>query len=387
MPDTAYQEQAPPPPTGAVQQRGLWLPSLARHRSRTLTLVALIWFTCGSLYLLPYLLRGGLDLPAVISHFSVSIVGLVLSVLLFALSQRLQTLSGIRVFASYAVAVVMLAAALAVIDMALFEGIYALFGHDYGSGSTTTNLVRWSGNFAIFSSQFSLIAVAFWTLEALEAYRQQQVELEASKTIAAEARSQANRAKLSALRYQLNPHFLFNTLNSISSLVVTGRNQDAEMMIARLSDFLRTTLANDPTAAQTLEGELDTIDAYLGLERIRFGDRLEIVIDCPPELRDALLPHFLLQPLVENAVKHGLAPTDAAVTIGISARAQGGELLIAIENDVASGHAAIRGTGVGLRNVRERLDAVYGSRGSLETMQRDAGFIAIVRLPLELAPA
>ena len=387
MPDTTYQEQAPPPPTGAVQQRGLWLSSLARHRSRTLTLVALIWFTCGSLYLLPYLLRGGLDLPAVISHLSVSIVGLALSVLLFALSRRLQTLSGIRVFASYAVAVAMLAATLAVIDMALFEGIYALFGRDYGSGSTTTNLVRWSGNFAIFSSQFSLIAVAFWTLEALEAYRQQQVELEASKTIAAEARSQTNRAKLSALRYQLNPHFLFNTLNSISSLVVTGRNQDAEMMIARLSDFLRTTLANDPTAAQTLEGELDTIDAYLGLERIRFGDRLEIVIDCPPELRDALLPHFLLQPLVENAVKHGLAPSDAAVTIGISARAQGGELLIGIENDVASGHVAIRSTGVGLRNVRERLDAVYGSRGSLETMQRDAGFIAIVRLPLELAPA
>lgn len=150
---------------------------------------------------------------------------------------------------------------------------------------------------------------------------------------------------------------------------------------------MRTTLASDPNAAQTLEGELETIDAYLGLERIRFGDRLEVAIDCPPDLRDAQLPHFLLQPLVENAVKHGLAPSDAAVTIGISARAQGSELLIAVENDVAAGDAAAKGAGVGLRNVRERLEAVYGERGRLETMQREAGFIAIVRLPLEIAAA
>ena len=360
---------------------------LARHHRRTLGLVALIWFSSGTLFMLPYLLRGGLDFAAAASHYSVASVGLALSVILLAMATRLQALSGIKVFVCYALTVSVLAATLGVIDIAVFDGIHGQFGRDSVTSSTIAYLVRWSGNFAIFTSQFSLIAVAFWTLEALEAYRRQQVELAASKTVAAEARSQANRAKLSALRYQLNPHFLFNTLNSISSLVVTRRNEDAEMMIARLSEFLRTTLASDPNAAQTLEGELETIDAYLGLERIRFGDRLEVAIDCPPDLRDAQLPHFLLQPLVENAVKHGLAPSDAAVTIGISARAQGSELLIAVENDVAAGDAAAKGAGVGLRNVRERLEAVYGERGRLETMQREAGFIAIVRLPLEISAA
>jgi sensor histidine kinase YesM len=360
---------------------------LAPHHRRTLGLVALIWFSSGTLFMLPYLLRGGLDFAAAASHYSVASVGLALSVILLAMATRLQALSGIKVFVCYALTVSVLAATLGVIDIAVFDGIHGQFGRDSVTSSTIAYLVRWSGNFAIFTSQFSLIAVAFWTLEALEAYRRQQVELAASKTVAAEARSQANRAKLSALRYQLNPHFLFNTLNSISSLVVTRRNEDAEMMIARLSEFLRTTLASDPNAAQTLEGELETIDAYLGLERIRFGDRLEVAIDCPPDLRDAQLPHFLLQPLVENAVKHGLAPSDAAVTIGISARAQGSELLIAVENDVAAGDAAAKGAGVGLRNVRERLEAVYGERGRLETMQREAGFIAIVRLPLEISAA
>ncbi|MBL0925761.1 MAG: histidine kinase [Sphingomonadaceae bacterium] len=329
-----------------------------RHHQRTLGLVALIWFASGTLFMLPYLLRGGLDFAAVVSHYSVATVGLALSLLLLVMARRLQALSGAKVFVYYALTVAVLAAMLGIIDIALFEGIHAQFERDFGAGRPVGYLAQWSGNFAIFSSQFSLIAVAFWTLETLEAYRRQQAELAANKTIAAEARSQANRAKLSALRYQLNPHFLFNTLNSISSLVVTQRNQDAEMMIARLSEFLRTTLTSDPTAAQTLEGELETVDAYLGLERIRFGERLEIAIDCPPDLRDALLPHFLLQPLVENAVKHGLAPSDAVVTISISARKHGTELLIAVENDVAVGDAPAKGGGLGLRNVRERLEAV-----------------------------
>ena len=100
-------------------------------------------------------------------------------------------------------------------------------------------------------------------------------------------------------------------------------------------------------------------------------------------MRDAQLPHFLLQPLVENAVKHGLAPSETKVSIAISARAQGTELVVAVENDCSVCNASEGGTGVGLRNVRDRLEAVYGQDGRLETIQREAGFIAIVRLPLE----
>lgn len=357
---------------------------LAPHRRRTIVLVALVWFFCGSLYLLPYLLRGGLDFPAVLSHFSVSCIGLVFSIFMLALATRLQTLRGSLMFASYALTVVAVAGVLASVDLAVFESIYGWFGREHRP-SSITYLISWAGNFAIFMSQFSLIAVAFWTLERLEAYRQQQVEFQLMKTAAVEAQNQASRAKLSALRYQLNPHFLFNTLNSISSLVMTGRANDAETMLAKLSEFLRTTLVANPELPQTLEGELETVDAYLGIERIRFGDRLGFDLDCPPELRDVQIPHFLLQPLVENAVKHGVAPSYKPITISICARQRDDELLISVENDCVSEERSTHGTGVGLRNVRERLQAVYGERGHLETIAREAGYLALLRVPIRVS--
>ena len=353
----------------------------ARRRS-TLLLVAVIWLSCGSLFLLPYLIKGGLDLPAVLSHMAVSLVGIVLSIPLLAAAARLRGLSGVAVFGSFAVMVGLLAALLAVVDIAIFSAIYGLFDAQHGSSITTSYVTNWAGNFAIFSSQYSLIAVAFWTLETLDALRRKQVELEESRTATAQAQNTANKARLFALRYQLNPHFLFNTLNSISSLVMTGRSADAEEMLVQLSDFLRTTLVTDPEEQQTLEGELETIDAYLSIERIRFGDRLAMSIDCPAELRDIRIPHFLLQPLVENSIKHGVASCDRAVTISICAREQDGDLVIAIENDCDNKTPSPRGTGVGLRNVAERLRAVYGERGHLETIARETGHLAIVRVPL-----
>lgn len=360
--------------------------TFAPHRRRTIILVAVIWFACGSLYLLPYLIRGGLDLPAVISHFTVSSIGLAFSIAMLAFTARLRRLSALTTLSVYALTVIATAATLASVDIAVFDSIYGIFGLTHGAPNSSYS-IAWAGNFAIFMSQFSLIAVAFWSLDRLESFRQREVELEVSRASAAEARGEANKAKLSALRYQLNPHFLFNTLNSISSLVITRRRADAELMLTKLSDFLRATLSGDPDAPQTLEGEFETIDAYLGIERIRFGDRLAVAIDCPPELRDARMPHFLLQPLVENAVKHGVAPSERTVTIGISARARNGRLIVSVENDCPTLDAEAQGTGVGLRNVRERLTAVYGKAGNLETIERDAGFIAIVSLPLEFGQA
>ncbi len=349
-------------------------------------LVGIIWFACGTLYLLPYVLRGGLDLAAVFSHYAASVAGFALSIVLLGLSIKLRGMGGAKVFAAFAPVVTSLAALLAVIDIALFDSIYDLFGREHASSITASYAVNWAGNFAIFMSQYSLIAVAFWTLEALEQRREQQVELQLMKTLAAEANSQASRARLSALRYQLNPHFLFNTLNSISSLVMTDRSKDAEAMLARLSEFLRTTLVANPEAPQTLEGELETVDAYLAIERIRFGDRLGFDLDCPPELRDVEIPHFLLQPLVENAVKHGVAPSARPITISICARRRGEELLITVENDCESTEQSTRGTQVGLRNVRDRLEAVFGEQGHLETIAREAGYLALIRIPLAGCP-
>lgn len=360
---------------------------LTRARRRVLWLLALVWLVCAGLFMLPSLvhLHNDLDAPTIISHLVIAVVGMVFSILLLLVIVQLRKLPKRQAFIGSVAGVVAAAAAVATSDIALFDVIHAFFSREHAPH--VSYMVKWTSNFAIFTSQFSVIAVTFWMLETLETNRIHQLEIEQVRRIAAEAQGTANRAKLSALRYQLNPHFLFNTLNSISSLVMTRRSRDAEEMLAKLSDFLRTTLSSDPDAAQTLEGELETIDAYLGIERIRFGDRLAMAIDCPAELRDARMPHFLLQPLVENAVKHGVAPCDRPVMIGISARAEHGQLIVSVENDCPAVVADAQGTGVGLRNVRERLVAVYGRAGNLATIEREEGFIALVRLPLEFGEA
>ncbi len=360
---------------------------LTRARRRVLWLLALVWLVCAGLFMLPSLvhLHNDLDAATIISHLVVAVTGMVFSILLLLVIVQLRKRTKRQAFLGSIASVIAAAATVAAIDIALFDAIHALFSRLHSPD--VAYMVKWTSNFAIFMSQFSVIAVTFWMLETLESNRVHQLEIEQVRRLAAEAQSTAHRAKLSALRYQLNPHFLFNTLNSISSLVMTRRSGDAEEMLTKLSDFLRTTLAGDPEASQTLEGELETIDAYLGIERIRFGDRLAVTIDCPPALRDARMPHFLLQPLVENAVKHGVAPCDRLVMIRIAARAKHGRLIVSVENDCPTGDPEVQGAGVGLVNVRERLAAVYGMAGNLDTMERDAGFIALVRLPLEFGDA
>lgn len=202
----------------------------------------------------------------------------------------------------------------------------------------------------------------------------------------AEAREAVQAAQLAALRFQLNPHFLFNTLNAISSLIISRRNDDAERMTGKLSDFLRATLGADPHNVVTLEEELDTALSYLDIEKVRFGDRLAVEIDCPGELGSALVPSFLIQPMVENAVKYAVAPSRAPVTISISARRLGQtDIEITIADDgTALPHAApTGGIGVGLANVRSRLAVLHGERGRLFAGQRERGFACVVTLPLE----
>lgn len=205
----------------------------------------------------------------------------------------------------------------------------------------------------------------------------------------AEARAATAGAQLAALRHQLSPHFVFNALNALGSLVETGRTAEAGRMIDRLSDFLRSSLGGDGAAFVTLDEELAMLQAYLEIEAVRFGDRLCVRYDCPPGLRRALVPSFLLQPLVENAIKHAVAPAMRPVTITLSAQAAAGDLLLSVEDDGPGEDAdpAVkpRGAGVGLRNARERLAILYGPRGGLEALRRGAGFIAIARLPLALA--
>lgn len=358
---------------------------LTPERLRTLWLIALSWALLAVLYMLPNILRvqGRLNLETIISHLLVTSVGAGISVVLLAAVALARCQRSYWAFFWSSISVLAVSAILSTIDLEIFAWVYALFDVEFWN--STPYEVKWTGNFAVFMSKFSLIAVAFWTLETLQANQRNEVQLQLAKLAEVEAVSAANTAKLTALRFQLNPHFLFNTLNSISSLVVTKRNEQAEDMLGQLSEFLRITLVTDADAPQTLERELETVGSYVNIERARFGTRLAIDIQCPPDLRDAEMPGFLLQPLVENSIKYGVSNSYETVTIRIEAMHEGTDLVVVIEDDGPAGVRSGTGHGIGLRNVRERLEALYGSAAHLEVVQREHGFLSVVRLPFAIA--
>ena len=211
-----------------------------------------------------------------------------------------------------------------------------------------------------------------------------EAEADEAEAEADRAEDAAERAEAKALRLQLDPHFLFNTLNSISCLVTLDRNAEANRMLDALGDFLRASLNSDPTADVTLDEEIDTIDAYLGIESIRFGDRLTIEIDIAPGLHDVAVPNFILQPLVENAVKHGVAATRGPATLTIAAIRDGGALVLSVTNtrpaESELGEAR-PGTGIGLANIRQRLAIRYNDAARLETGPVENGWRAEIWLP------
>lgn len=195
-------------------------------------------------------------------------------------------------------------------------------------------------------------------------------------------RAAAQTAELRALRYQVNPHFLFNTLNAISSLVMTGRREDAEVMILNLSTFFRTSLAAEPTEDVPLADEIALQRLYLQIEAVRFPQRLRSAFDIAPDAERACVPGLLLQPLIENAIKHGVAPARRPVEILVRARIDGTALVIEVIDD-GEGSQGPTGTCVGLRNVRDRLTVRFGDAAALEAGPRDeGGFAVTIRLPV-----
>jgi hypothetical protein len=200
----------------------------------------------------------------------------------------------------------------------------------------------------------------------------------------AEARNIAQAAQLAALRLQLNPHFLFNTLNAISSLIVMRRNEEAEQMTMKLSEFLRASLEADPDAEVTLEEELATTQSYLDIESGRFAERLQLEFDCPVELLGASVPSFLLQPLVENSIKYAVAPSRDPVRLSVRASTAEGMLWLVVENGRGrqTPQPSIEGTGLGLANVCRRLAAFYGSSGQMVVRETKEAFAVTLTLPL-----
>jgi two-component system, LytTR family, sensor kinase len=208
------------------------------------------------------------------------------------------------------------------------------------------------------------------------------ITIEEQERRAAELVVQAREAQVRALRYQINPHFLFNTLNAIAALVRDAPAK-AEEMVVRLSDFFRRSLAVNPMEDLTLSEEVELQRLYLEIERTRFPDRLRFDVELDDGSAKARVPALLLQPLVENAVKHGVARSEGPTCIRISAHLDGPVLEIVVENDARAAGLGSRGEKVGLRNVSDRLRSRFGDEASLNTeVIPEGGFRNTLRIPL-----
>ena len=213
----------------------------------------------------------------------------------------------------------------------------------------------------------------------------QQLQDQTEQTLKAVAA--AHQAQLKMLRYQLNPHFLFNTLNAISTLILDGANKTANEAVTRLSDFLRYTLDNDPMSRVTLGSELAALDLYLEIEKVRFGDRLIIEKDVDLRATRALVPSLVLQPLIENAIKYAISPSEEGGTLRISARVQHGTLILRVSDTgpgLGNGNNGQKSSGVGLKNTRERLQQLYGERQAFTLGPNEpSGLVITINIPFE----
>jgi LytS/YehU family sensor histidine kinase len=198
--------------------------------------------------------------------------------------------------------------------------------------------------------------------------------------------AQLAQAELHALRMQLNPHFLFNAMNSISMLVRHGKQTEAVRTVAGLSDLLRTLLDEERPHEVSLREEITLLTRYLEIEKIRFSDRLAVTISVPDQLLDARVPSLILQPLVENAIRHGIARRTASGRLTVTAEQSGDRLVLQVIDDGPGLQpAGPNGTGVGLRNTRARLQQLYGQQQRLDLRNGDsAGTVATIELPYHL---
>jgi two-component system, LytTR family, sensor kinase len=230
---------------------------------------------------------------------------------------------------------------------------------------------------------WSFFVLFMWCSLYFSIKQWQQSSKERERLLRAE--SEVREARLLALRYQLNPHFLFNSLNAVSSLVVVGNAPAATRMLAQIGDLLRTSLDSEVKAEVPLSQELSLIEGYLAIEQTRLGERLQIDMVVPLETRDALVPSMLLQPLVENAVRYGVAPFRKGGWIAIKSALHAGRLRIVIENSGRRGDGMRKrsGSGIGLGNTADRLKALYGTDCKFSLTWPEAGGCEVVlELPL-----
>lgn len=234
----------------------------------------------------------------------------------------------------------------------------------------------------VYVSIYATNAALFWVTFSNRRLREQQFLLVEQETAAL-------RSELRVLRLQLNPHFMFNALSALSSLILSGRNADADRMTQNLSEFLRAAIDIDAGQDISLAEELSVLDAYLAVESVRFGDKLVLDVDCAPEVEGALVPNLLLQPLVENAMKYAVQPSMGPVTVQITARQLNDRLILSVTDGGAIlprlGALPASGGGVGLSAVRARVALRFGETASVQAGPTGSGFSARIDIPLLMA--
>jgi two-component system LytT family sensor kinase len=267
---------------------------------------------------------------------------------------------------------------------AWFSVLQMLFNPwDYPQRPTFMDAWRTSFLFQIltFLIVYALILTFTYAMEARERMARQMME---TSRLSAEL----SKAQLAALRQQIEPHFMFNTLHSITGLVRDNKSDAAVSMIVGLSEFLRRALEDSHRSQVTLEEEVEYLQRYLDIQKVRFGDRLQVKVGIPAELLRAQVPNLLLQPLVENAIKHGIARRAAGGTVRVAAAYRDGKLHLSIYNDgpdYPSEGQATR-TGVGISNLRTRLQILHGNESDLKLNHTDTGAVeVVVSLPLKEA--
>lgn len=325
------------------------------------------------------------DLLAVI--FVTTITGFSISLVLSVIYRQLINKKPLVTWGASMIALIVAVVIYASID-AWVQGIY------YAGIRETTFAQRFIG-----LSYIPLTLLGGWSALYYATNYFLTVEEQADRLERLEA--QATSAQLAMLRYQLNPHFLFNTLNSISTLVLLKQTEPANAMLSRLSAFLRHTLIMEPGSTVTLAQEIETLQLYLDIERMRFEDRLRAEFNVDEAAYDALLPSMLLQPLIENAIKYAVSPQEEGARIKLSAKVQGSKLSIKVE-DTGPGLSGPRqgdllrlaqaqdgklaSTGVGLANIRNRLMQAYGDGHVFETRSgASGGFTVLIEIPFTTA--
>lgn len=322
-----------------------------------------------------------LDLLAVI--LVTTITGFSLTLVLSVIYRQLINRKPLVTWGTTGVVLVLAVIIYAAID-AWVQGIY------YGETRETAFALRFLGLTYIPLTLLGGWSALYYAINYFLTVEQQADRLERLE-------AQATSAQLAMLRYQLNPHFLFNTLNSISTLVLLKQTEPANAMLTRLSSFLRHTLIADPGGQATLAQEVETLQLYLDIERMRFEERLRTKFEIEDEALEARLPSMLLQPLIENAIKYAVSPQVEGAEIALSARIEHGRLRVVVADtgpgvqssrkrpgsvDALTGIGEPVSTGVGLANIRNRLMQAYGDNHLFETRSEPGGgFTVSIEIP------